>query len=289
MNPYESLNSVGTQVVVDALRQIDSLKGILCFGSYAVGSFDADSDVDLYVLWHPEVPSCERRRSILRQIKGIEDPDVEHTEPGWPTEEWFPHCDRFRLNNVLFDLGHNTLGWLTSAVRKAMAFPSEPAGREHLNMLGLLGNSVILEDQDECLLGLMSQLYPFPSGLKTALISKHMTILKNSLGELLDYTRRRIGNTAFQFHLMRIANAIGGLLFAINETYDPATKRVEEAFRKLPLTPPSFLKRYAEIMSTSLDEGSRQKTTRNIGLLLEDIERLIEGHAEPAHSADRGR
>ena len=123
MNSYAPLNSVGAQVVVDALRQIDGVKGVLCFGSYAVGSFDADSDVDLYVLWHPEVPSPDKRGSVLQKIKGIEDPDIGHTEPGWPAEEWFPHCDRFRFNGVLFDLGHNTLDWVTAAVRRARAFP----------------------------------------------------------------------------------------------------------------------------------------------------------------------
>ena len=90
MNTFETLSGEGAQVVVDSLRRIGSLKGVLCFGSYAVGSFDADSDVDLYVLWHPGIPSPDKRASVLQQIKGIEDPDIGHIEPGWPAEEWPP-------------------------------------------------------------------------------------------------------------------------------------------------------------------------------------------------------
>ena len=292
MKPYEPLSGKGIPFVVDAFRQIDGLKGILCFGSYAVGSFDADSDVDLYVLWHPHVPSLKKRSSVLQQVRGIEDPDIGHTEPGWPAEEWFPHCDRFRLNGVLFDLGHNTLDWMTAAVRRARAYPEDSGGRRHLNILGLLANAMVLDDRDECLASLVSQLAPFPSGLKTALILEHMAALKGSLDELSDYARRGVGNTAFQGHLVRIAHAIGGVLFAVNEKYDPSTKRVEEALRNLPLVPPSILERYAEIVSTALDEDGRQRTTETVALLVEDLERLIEEHADPqciSNSAPSGR
>ena len=286
MSANEPLDDVGTHVVVDALRRIDGLKGVFCFGSYAMSSFDADSDVDLYVLWHPEIPSSEERRSAFQQIKGIEDLDIGHIEPGWAAEEWFPQCDRFRLQGVLFDLGHNTEDWLTSAVRKAREFPKERDGRRYLNVLGLLANSMSLHDPDAYLADLKSQIHPFPADLKEAMVSENMINLKSSLEGLRDSTRRGIGNTAFQFHLMRAVQAIGAALFAVNDMYNPMTKRVEEALKKLPLKPRRFLERYMALLSTALDEERRLKTTRDLALLTQDLEHLIGGRAEPSARPD---
>ena len=270
-----SLNNLGTEVVVDAFRQIGGLEGILCFGSHALGTFDADSDVDLYVVWRSEVPSPETRREVISHIKGIEALDIEHIEPGWHAEDWFPHCDRFLLNGALFDTGHNTTNWLTEAVKNARTFPQNPNGRKYLNILALLDNSLILHDHNEYLAGLVSQVYPFPLDLRDALISENMTIMKGSLEDLLNYVRRGIGNTALLFHLMRAVGAIRAILFAVNGKYDPAAKRVEEELEKLSLTPPSFSERYSDILSTALNEEGRKKTVRELALLAQDIEDLV--------------
>ena len=59
-----------------------------------------------------------------------------------------------------------------------------------------------------------------------------------------DYVDRGIGNTAFRFHLGRILDALGTIVFALNERYDPATKRVEQAYATMNRLPRDFLTRY---------------------------------------------
>jgi len=281
VDSHEQLEKAGTHVVIDALRQIHGLEGVLCFGSYAVGTSDADSDVDLYALWHPEIPTPEERRKVLQGIGGIESLEMEHVDPGWPAEEWSPHCDLFCLHDLLFDLGHNTSEWLSAAIRRAMEYPNDRDGRRYLNSPALLDFSVILYDPNAYLSGLRSQGHPFPARLKQALVSENMANLKSSLADLQDIERRGIGNTAFHFLLMRAVQSIGEVLFAVNEKYNPRTKRTEEALNGLSVKPRNFLKRYTALLSTALDQEGRRNTAKNLTSLAQDLEHLLEGRAEP--------
>lgn len=51
--------------IISALSELKAIKGVLCFGSYAMGTFDQYSDFDLYVFCRSEiVPSLERQNAI---------------------------------------------------------------------------------------------------------------------------------------------------------------------------------------------------------------------------------
>ena len=41
--------------LITALATVDAVMGIVCFGSYALGTADAESDVDLYVICDPAI------------------------------------------------------------------------------------------------------------------------------------------------------------------------------------------------------------------------------------------
>lgn len=88
--------------------------------------------------------------------------------------------------------------------------------------------------------------------------------------------KRNVGNTAFHFHLGRIIDSLGTILFALNERYDPATKRVEEVYTNLAVVPYCFLKKYNRILETPLTSQGRKDILKDLEALVHETENLIE-------------
>ena len=84
--------------------------------------------------------------------------------------------------------------------------------------------------------------------------------------------RRNIGNTAFHFHLQRIIDSLGIILFAINERYDPATKRAENAYKELKILPSNFITRYKTILETPLTSDGRDIVVKELQTIIDEIE-----------------
>jgi hypothetical protein len=281
MKPEKEILRLRSTPIVSVLSELSDIKGILCFGSYAMDTFDQYSDIDFYAFCHPEIVPSPARRDALQRIKGIRDLQMDHAEFG-RDEQWCPQGDRFRLNGIQFDITYNTVDWTRTVVRKvkdngAISIP-ELKFRPY-TMLGLLENSTILYDPEVVLEGIKSALYPYPSKLRQSLLSQNLPIVKSSLEDLKDYVRRNIGNTAFHFHLERIIDSLGTILFALNERYDPATKRVEEVYCELRIVPENFLQRYNMILQTSLTAGGKKAIVQELETLTDDIEKLIRREA----------
>jgi predicted nucleotidyltransferase len=275
--PAETL-LLRTALVIKGLMELKGVTAVLCFGSYALGTFDEYSDIDLYTLCQPEIPSPENRRMVCEKIAGMQGLEIGVVEPGWG-QEWNPQNDRFSLAGLQFDLTYNTLSWLQTVVSKvkdtgATSIP-ELKFRAH-TMLGLLENSVVLYDPEAALQKIIASLQPYPESLRQALLSENLEGLHSSITELQNYAQRSIGNTAFHFHLFRGIDALGAIMFALNRRYDPATKRVEEVFRSLPITPPDFLNRYNAILETPLTLTGRREIVTALECLAGDIAGLVQ-------------
>ena len=277
-----------TAPVIKGLSELQNIRGILCFGSYAVGTNDDRSDIDLYAFCQPHVPPSEVRKPCIGQIEGITGVQIDHAEFGWDVQ-WCAKGDRFRLNGILIDITYNTLQWVTTVVQKVteegLTSVPELRFRAH-TMLGLLEESLILYDPDSVLAELQSHLRPYPLKLKQSLLSESLPVLEGSLQDLEDYLGRDIGNTAFHFHLERILDALGTMLFALNERYDPATKRVEEAYRRLAILPDRFAERYNRILETPLTPAGRRQVVAALQGLVHDVKDLLKQQAEPEGSGD---
>jgi hypothetical protein len=247
-----------------------------------MGTFDQHSDIDLYAFCSPGIVPSSVRKETLEKLEGISGLQIDHAEFGWD-EQWNPQGDRLLLNGMQFDITYNTVDWIRTVVRKvkdngATSLP-ELKFRPY-TMLGLLDNSVIIYDPESILQDLKSTLYPYPSELKQALLSQNLPIVRDSLADLKNFVRRNIGNTAFHFLLQRIVDSLGTIIFAINERYDPATKRVEEAYSELKILPLNFLHRYKTILETSLTPDGRKKVISELQAIIDEIEVLASKKAE---------
>jgi predicted nucleotidyltransferase len=267
--------------VIAVLSGIDVIKGALCLGSYATGTFDEQSDIDLFVLCHPDIITPENRRRAFEMIDGVTELQIDHQNLVWDNQ-WCPAEDTFRLHGVLIEVGWNTIDWLRTVIHKvseegSTSFP-ELQFRAH-TMLGLLENSVILLDPETILNRMKSELYPYPPRLKQALLRESLPILKESLGDMRNYVDRGIGNTALHFHLERILEALMTIVFALNERYDPAAKRVEQAYATMNRLPQDFLARYNRILEIPLTGDGRREVVSELETLTKEFEIMIETEA----------
>ena len=265
-----------TASVVESLARLEGVQAILCFGSYAMGTFDKYSDLDLFVFCEPEVVSAAERRQVLESVQGVihfEEGDA----AGWDSQ-WSPQSDSFRMNEDLFEISYNTIDWIRTVVRRvtqegATSIPEQKF--RPYTMLGLLENGIILYDPCSCLRHLIDCLYPYPAQLKGRLISDSLHTLKDCLAELKDGVKRGFGLTFFHFFFHRMCDALYTLLFAVNEKYDPAVKRSEVAYEKLSLLPSNFLERYAKLLEGPFDKNGRQRAIHELETLIVEIEMLI--------------
>jgi predicted nucleotidyltransferase len=273
---HEALLSRSTPVV-EALATLAEVKAILCFGSYALGTFDQHSDIDLYTFCHLEITPSAARRGVLQKLDGIQELQMDHVELGWEAQ-WCPRGDRFWLNGVQFDITYNTLNWIQTVVQKVKVLGAASIPELEFRpytMLGLLENSVILYDPESVLQEIVGNLQPYPNQLRQTLLSQNLVMMRASLEELQNYVLRNIGNTAFHFHLNRVIDELGAVLFALNKRYDPATKRVEAVYRELDILPANFLDRYNQILATPLTPTGRQQMVAELDLLVREIEDLV--------------
>ncbi|MCX6046421.1 MAG: hypothetical protein NT075_15045 [Chloroflexi bacterium] len=277
-----------TAPVIAVLAQSPSVVGLLCFGSYALEVYDAHSDIDLYVLCAPEIIPEARRETIFAGLPGSTELQVHQTHAGW-VSQWSPQADRLVLNQMPIELSYNTQSWVTNVVRQvtkegALSLP-EFTFRPY-TLLGLLATAIVLYDPLHVIAQLKATLAPYPPKLQAALIREKLPILHEWMADLQDCAQRELGVTSFLFYLWHICDALHALLFAINETYDPAAKRAEHELAKLPLAPRHFMARYTKLLEGPFTPtGQRHAASDLASLVTETIELIPMPERKPDATA----
>ena len=275
MKPIDLVHNK-TAPIVENLSRLEGVQAILCFGSYAMGTFDKYSDVDLFAFCESEILAAPERRRTLESVQGVSHFEESDTAVGWDSQ-WSPQGDSFCMNEDRFEISYNTMDWIKTVVRRvtqegATSIPEQKF--RPYTMLGLLENGIILYDPCSCLKRLIGCLYPYPARLKQRLISDSLHTLKDCLTELKDGSKRGFGLTFFHFFFHRMCDALYTLLFAINEKYDPAVKRLEVEYEKLKILPPNFLDRYARLLEGPFDKNGRRRAINELENLVAEVEML---------------
>jgi len=266
-----------TLPIIDALAHLPSVAGILCFGSYAAGTYDQASDVDLYVICDPTVIAPTIRQTTLGNANGVTDFQLNLSVAGW-ANQWSPQSDSLMVNAVRIELSYNTKEWLTTVVHKvtnegATSIP-ELKFRAH-TMLVLLASALTLYDPFDWIADLKAQLYPYPAVLQINIISENLPIACEGLDDLRDCAMRGFGKTSFHFYLRRVCDALHSTLFTLNEKYDPATKRQERELAKLALLPANFVLRYENLLEGPFTAAGQHTTVEELTRLIEETKQLI--------------
>lgn len=259
--------------VVPVLADLAGVIALLGFGSTALGTADAQSDIDLLVLCDPDIPSGPLRRRHFEQQAGLSELVLNEYSPGWE-DPWSAQKDAFTLTHQRYDVSYNTPAWLASVVQAvrttgATSVPEMPF--RPYTVLGLLATALVFHDPQHIARDLVNQTQPYPALLKSNILDEFVPVLQDSVEELRNYAARGIGNTAYLFHLVRACDALSSCLFALNDTYDPATKRVEEALQGLPRLPTNFSERYRHLLEGPFTGTRRQDVADQLATLTREV------------------
>jgi hypothetical protein len=181
------------------------------------------------------------------------------------------------IEPITFDIAYTTYDWLTHVVHRvctegALTLPEMPF--RPYTVLGLLAHAIPLYDPHGLVDGLRAQLSPYPAALQANLLGEFLPIMTEGLAELCDYTRRNIGPSAFLLHLGRVCDAMVSVLYALNEHYDPATKRPELELRKLAVLPERFVDRVVHLLEGPFDVRSRPYVVDELTSLVGEVMNL---------------
>jgi hypothetical protein len=262
--------------VVTALATVETVRGIVCFGSYALDTADAASDLDLYVICEPAVLPEAARHRLLARLPGATALHVPYTTPGW-SNPWAPAGDRVTVGPLTFDLAYTTHRWLTHVVHQvrtagALTLPEMPF--RPYTVLGLLAHAVPVYDPQGLVERLRAHLWPYPAALQANVLREALPVMTEGLAELRDYAWRNIGPSAFVWHLGRVCDAMVSVLYALNGHYDSATKRPEQVLRRLAVLPERFVDRLVHLLEGPFDPGSRPQVVDELTHLVGEITHL---------------
>lgn len=258
--------------VIEKYSEIKTVESILLIGSRATPFYDQQSDYDLYIIYSGIKPLISER-NILLGIDGISNLKIKPESNIW-SDEWIQSGETFLFNSIKVDSGYQSLNFLKSVVNGVVA-----DGESSLEIMkfrpytipGLIEESQILFDKNSELTNLRKIVRPFPVNLKSKLINEGKMIVSESLEDMEDYCIRGIGNNAFLFHLWRVSEGICQILYALNEKYNPSSKRTEEYFEMLLKKPSDFRMRFEKILEGPFNKENRHEIVNQLKKLYKEI------------------
>jgi hypothetical protein len=240
--------------ITNPLIRAFEVQSILCYGSFAQMLQDEKSDIDLLVLTQENIPTVDLRKSAYSNIPGTKilalDNEAKKDGGEWDIS-WAPINDKIQVGSRVVEIGYNTTTWVNCIIDNLIVkskitfkeFPFRP-----YTFLGLLETAMILYDKADFIKQCKLRIRTMPKELKNEIINAFLPVLTESYNDLADCAERNIGILAFQFYLFRGLDAAIQLLFAINEVYDPASKRCEPFLLKLKKLPKNFAAFINEIL-----------------------------------------
>jgi hypothetical protein len=161
---------------------------VVCFGSYALGTADAESDVDRYVICDPTILPEATRHTLLTRLSGSTALRLRYATPGWGNP-WAPQADRVTIEPIVFDLAYTTQVWLTHVVHRArtegvLTLPEMPF--RPYTVLRLFTHAIPVYDLHGIVAGLWAPLLPYPRALQANLLGESLPIVTERLAELHD-------------------------------------------------------------------------------------------------------
>lgn len=259
--------------------------GIAVGGSYAKGSDDALSDLDLYLFAYEVLPGAHRSRLITEALGG-----------GLKVTSW-GQDDPFVEGGTDFSYGGQRVEcWLRNSAQVESAIAACKRGeiRREYSIWAVMGffNYVVLsdvrtmrivEDPHGLLARWKAEVSIFPEALRHAVLRRFMceaAFWPENPHYQSAITRADIIYTSAI--VQQVVQALVQVIFALNREYFPGEKKLSESMGKLSVRPTAFTARLEALLSPGIDVNLAQlrKQQREMAALVADMERLVLAHGE---------
>lgn len=239
------------------------------FGSVALGQVDTFSDIDMLIVC-AEVPSLPEREQLAVSV-GLTFANAGSDTPLFCDQDSCTSNDGLELS-----LHYQRAEWITAVITEVLggAITTAQLPFRPYTLLGLLERGWLLTDRHSTVAAWRERLYSYPEHLKRNIILSFVPVLQESVEELLVTAQRDLGPRNIIFHLNWGVDALVSILLALNEQYDTAERRFEQAvLHRLGTKPEGFDGRLQDILVGPFDkQGSLYRAQRFKKLADETLE-----------------
>lgn len=194
------------------------------FGSVASGQVDTFSDIDMLVVCS-ELPSLVEREQLAVSL------GLTFINAGSDTPLFCDQDNCISKDGLELSLHYQRAEWMTAVITEVLngAVTTAQLPFRPYTLLGLLERGWLLTDRGGTVTAWRERLYPYPERLKQNIIRSFVPVLQESAEELLVTAQRDLGPRNIIFHLNWGVDALVSILLALNEQYDSAERRFEQA------------------------------------------------------------
>ena len=144
-------------------------------------------------------------------------------------------------------------------------------------LIGMLRQARVIKDSDGILGRWLEQTSAYPKVLKQNVMRHFAPILKENAEALVETAERRHGTANALFFLVRAADALVSILYAVNDVYDPADRRAETTILPtLAHVPRDFMSRFDHILQGPFDGNGALERARAFEDLATEALRLAD-------------
>lgn len=258
------------QRVADTLKSHPFVQSIIVFGSVATETVDSYSDVDMMVICDPDIISLADRTTLLSQVG-----------TGWQVEAagdpaMFAYGDiDGMVDNVLVTVHYQQVQWVETVMNEVLehgAITTDLLPFRPYTLPALLQNGWLLYDENQHVARWREASKVYPALLKQNLLQRYLPTLQDQTAEMMATANRNIGPRNFLFHLNWSVDALLSVLYALNDTYDPADRRAAQTtWPLLENAPVNFASRLTSILEGPFDADGMKRCAQQYSELVEDV------------------
>jgi hypothetical protein len=264
------------QQVGDAFARHPAVSAILVVGSVANGQVDELSDVDLLIACRSDVPPLADRKAILNSIG-----------PGWQFDRqnvgslfWIVDGDG-HVADTFVTVQYQTVPWINAVLGAVLvhgAITTEQMPFRPYTVPALLQRAWVLLDRDGEVARWREESTNYPPLLRMNILHHVVPKLREHVEELKRTAERGLGARTFIFFLNAAVDELTSILFALNEVYDPADRRMHTAVVPfLPYLPTGYVATMTEVLEGPFDRQGALRRARLFDRLAADVLRKASG------------
>ena len=249
---------------------------VFVFGSVASGHVDERSDVDVMAICRLGILSLVTRKKILSPIGSnwqFNEPSTD--DPIWAGNAMPDVIDNGVIDGTAVEVHYQTERLYSEVLGEIVgdgAITTKKVPVRPYTLAGLLQRAWLLRDKDGNFSKWLEKIKTYPRPLKMNILRHFVPILRENAASLKEYAERRLGPGLQIFFLSQATDAMASILYALNDTYDPADKRAERTIlRILSYVPRDFVSRYAYVLEGPFDDSGALERARLFGELADEV------------------
>lgn len=255
--------------LTDAFGQIDDVVALGVGGSYARGSFDRSSDIDLYIFSGKPI-NPQIRKAVIEKL-GTDKADLNLTF--WDTgDEWYDLETGIEVDAIYWDVY-----WISGQIHRNL--------RDFQGSVGFstcfwhtLKQIKILKDDSGWLFKLKTDCnQDFPEALRKDIIAKNHPLLRNIIPSYFNQISKAVirdDGLSINHRLAAFFASYFDVLFALNGLTHPGEKQMLKfALENCRILPDNLAEMVPEILGQSLSKPLKALDSMNI--LIENLDNIL--------------